>query len=144
MKILQNNDAFVVRLERGEELIQSIQSFAQETGVCGAFFHGLGGAEKATIGIYRIDTDKEYHFQDFAGPLELISINGNIALANGEVMVHCHATISGPDLVTYGGHVQSAVIAGTCELFIDTRTGSLNRTMDEAIGLKLLDIKNDQ
>ncbi len=141
MKIKKLTDAYLIRLERGEELIASLIEFANSEQVKGGFLHGLGGAESASIGIYKIDTDKQYHFTDFEEELEVISLNGNIATdADDQVMVHCHATISGADLKTFGGHVKKMVIAGTCEIFVDTRTGPLSRVMDDSIGLKLLDI----
>ena len=140
MKIRDIENGFLVRLERGEDLIEQLTALANERDINGAFFHGLGGASLAEIGIYKLSVDKEYHYRVFEDDLEIISLNGNIARdESGEVMVHCHSTISGPDLAAYGGHVKRMVVAGTCEVFIDTRTGDLTRTLDEDIGLKLLD-----
>lgn len=134
-------DGFLVRLVKGEELMTVLNTFAKAHEVSGGFFHGLGGAESATLGIYRLDMGKEYHWHDFGGPLEITSLNGNFARdESGEVMVHCHATISGPDMNVSGGHVKEMVILGTCEIFIDLRTGGLTRRMDDEIGLKLLDL----
>ena len=141
MKIRKLENAFLVRLERGDEVISSLTTLAEQENIEGAFLHGLGGAEKAVIGLYRIDTDKEYHYKEFSGELEIISMNGNIARdEDGNVMVHCHTTISGEDLAVSGGHAKELVVAGTCEIFLDTRTGTLKRVHDEDIGLKLLDL----
>lgn len=136
----KSNDVYLVRLEEGEELIASLTEFAEERQIKGGFFHGLGGATSASLGIYRLDTDHEYHFSDFNGPLEIISLNGDIAMKeDGSVMVHCHATVSGPDLKVSGGHVKSIEIGATCEIIVNTGTGPLTRHEDEATGLKLLD-----
>lgn len=143
MFIKHNNDTYIIRLIRGEELINCLEVFAKAHKVAGGFFHGLGGAESAILGLYTLD-DKQYMWKDFAGPLELVSINGNIALDHdGNVIVHCHSTISGPDMVASGGHVKRAIIAGTCELFLDLRTGPLERSHNEEIGLKLLTFNDD-
>lgn len=141
MKIKELENAFLVRLERGEELIASLRKFAKETGLHGGFFHGLGGASKATLGVYTLSEDKQYHFTGYEGDLEIISMNGNIALDEpGEVIVHCHAAISGTDLKAVGGHVKTMIVAGTAEIFVDTRTGTLSRKLDEDTGLTLLDL----
>lgn len=145
MFVNKNENSYVVRLARGEELVGCLSDFARQNDISGAFFHGLGGAESATLGIYILDSDNQYHYKDFAGPLEIVSLNGNIARdESGELMIHCHAAISGPDMNVSGGHVKSAIIAGTCEIFIDMRTGPLNRAYDADIGLKLLNLPRSQ
>lgn len=139
MHILDRDQAFVVRLERGEEITESLKQLAHDRQLSGAFIHGLGGASSAELALYKLSEDKQYHPKNFSGDLEIISLNGNISRdENGEVIVHCHAVISGEDLVAYGGHVNSLVVAGTCELFIDLRANHLNRELDDGIGLKLL------
>ena len=145
MKLKQLTDAYLLRLERGEEVISSLEAFANDNSIDGAFFHGLGGADQATLGIFRIDTDKQYHFTDYEGEMEIVSLNGNISRdSDGEVMVHCHSVISGLDLKASGGHVKSMRVAGTCEIFIDTRVDALTRTHDDDIGLKLLDFTQNE
>ncbi len=136
-------DSYLLRLERGEDVIESLIEFARKNHIKGAMFHGLGGASHAAIGIYKLSEDREYHFTDFDGDLEIISMNGNISWSDDEPVVHCHATISGPDLQAYGGHVKSMTVAGTCEILLDTRTGPLTRSLDEGIGLKLLDLDDE-
>jgi predicted DNA-binding protein with PD1-like motif len=144
MNIKQSSDCVIIRLVRGEELITSLKVFAKTHSVSGGFFHGLGGADSARLAIYRYDTDDEYHDKQFAGPLEITSLNGNIALdESGEVMIHCHANIAGPDMVVSGGHVQEMIIGGTCEIILDTRTGDLQRQHDSEIGLKLLKLHDE-
>lgn len=141
MKIRALNEAYLLRLERGEELIAALENFAINSSVDGGFFHGLGGAESAEIGLYTISGDKKYHFKKFSGDLEVVSLNGNIARdESGNVMVHCHATISGMDLKAYGGHVKNLVVGGTLELLIDLRPGAITRKLDDNIGLKLMNL----
>jgi predicted DNA-binding protein with PD1-like motif len=143
MHIKKLDNAYLLRLDYGEELIASLIEFSEREEVEGGFFHGMGGATSAVLGIYLIESEKRYHFNDFAGPLEILSVNGNIAMVGDERMVHAHATISGPDLNVSGGHVKEIVVGGTCEIFVDLRTGTLNRRMDESVGLNLLMLDDD-
>lgn len=141
MKIRKNEDVLVVRLERGEELLAQLHTLIANEHINGAFIHGLGGAERVSLGQYRISDDKEYHFTELEGDLEVCSLNGNIAHdESGKPMIHIHATISDADLRAFGGHVKELIVAGTCELFIDLRTGTLRRSLDQDIGLKLLQL----
>ncbi len=140
MHIRTIDNGLIVRLVKGEEFVASIQKLAQDHNIQSAFFYGLGGAQSAQLSIYRYDTDNQYHPKDFDGPLEIMNVTGNIARKDGEVALHAHATISGADLLAYGGHVQSMVIAGTCELYFSLQSTPMTRTLDESIGLALLDL----
>ena len=140
-----NSEALIVRLQRGEELITCLSTLAKSHDIRGGFLQGLGGADSATLAIYRYDSDDEYHDKYFAGPLEITSLNGNISRdEQGETMLHIHANISGPDMVVSGGHVKEMIVAGTCEIFIDLRTGDLARAYDNETGLKLLSFDGNE
>ncbi len=130
---------YLLRLEFGEELLTTLESFIKKAQIKGGFFTGLGGAQSARLAIYRYDTDNKYHGHDFAGPLEISNLTGNIAWAQDELMLHAHATISGVDFNASAGHVQSMVIAGTCEIML-FEFGRLDRKRDAQTGLKLLDL----
>ncbi len=141
MKVLKTGTSYVIRLLKGEEMITSLLEFAKAYNCESGFFHGLGGAMNASLGIYQIDTDNEYHFTDFSGPLEIVSLNGNISTGeNGEITVHCHSVITGSDLHAYGGHVQRMEIAGTCEIYVQQVLPGLHRKFDDQTKLNLLDI----
>ena len=142
MKIKKLDHGYLLRLELGEELKATLTAFANKEGIDGCFFHGLGGATSASLGIYRLDDDHEYHFMRFDGPREVISMNGDISVSDGKRMVHCHATISGSDLKVFGGHVDEILVGATCEIFMDTRVGKIERKQSDNVGLHLLDLED--
>jgi len=57
---------------------------------------------------------------------------------NGEVCLHLHAALSDADYHTFGGHLNAAVVRGTCELIIDVIDGACHREFSDAVGLNLL------
>jgi predicted DNA-binding protein with PD1-like motif len=132
---------FMIRLERGDELIASLVDFAQKRGIQSGFFHGLGAVKNVEIGYYPLET-REYVFKKFPEDREVASMSGNIALVDGKPFVHAHAVLSACDdsLSCIGGHIKSAEVAVTLEILLTPFTGAIERKLDENIGLKLLDL----
>jgi predicted DNA-binding protein with PD1-like motif len=72
-------------------------------------------------------TDANRVFVDLTGPLELLSISGNISRReDGAAHLHIHVTVStgGPvPAACYGGHLVSAEVYSTAELAIAALDG---------------------
>ncbi|MDB5163663.1 MAG: hypothetical protein JWS12_280 [Candidatus Saccharibacteria bacterium] len=102
---------------------------------------GLGAARWAEIGTYNLET-KDYKWQKLDGPLEIISLQGNVAWEGDEPVLHIHGTFSDDKLQTYGGHIKELEISATCEIFMHHWWGEdrLTRLPDDETGLKLLDL----
>lgn len=134
---LSENQWFL-RLEKDEELAQSVRSFCEEKTINAGYIQGIGGLQTARIGIYRLSGSKEYEFQDFSGDLELIILQGNIARSDERIVLHMHAVIGNEQLHTVGGHFDSGIAGGTVELYITEFDVKFERVLDSDIGLKLL------
>lgn len=137
MKAKAVNSGFVIRLEKGEELIASLTSFAKDHKLKGGFITGLGGASKATLGYYEL-SENIYHFSDVDDLVEVVSLNGNLALKDDDPLWHVHGVFGKRDLSTIGGHIKSAIIAGTCEIFYFDTGAELTREQSGDVGLALL------
>jgi len=132
---------YVMRLKKGERLIESLQDFLQKTKVDGAWVMGIGGAQEVTLGFYNLK-NKQYNWQTFTELLEVTGLQGNIAVSeDGRPVFHLHGTFCGQDFKTIGGHIKDLVVGGTLEIFIQC-TGDLplNRKHDDEVGLELLDL----
>src|SRR3989344_718788 len=139
MTIIQKSvEAYVLRFDRGEELIASLINFAKTKDITGAFFYGLGGATEVTLAHYDLDA-KEYKGESFRGNLEIASLTGNVAKKDGEAVIHAHTVIGLEDKSARAGHVQKLIIAGTCELSLYPTEEPLTRTYDDETGLWLLE-----
>ncbi len=57
---------FVVRLEKGEEVVESIKTLCRENNIRLGTVSGIGAADKATIGLFETAT-KKYHSQELTG-----------------------------------------------------------------------------
>lgn len=138
MKQIQSPPDAILVLERGEELIDSLVSYAREHNLSGAWLQsGLGGAGSAILSFYDLET-KTYIDTTLQEPLEIISLQGNLSFVDGEPFWHIHGSFGTRSYQTLSGHVKALTIALTAELLIQPLNSSLVRSYDPATGLKLL------
>ncbi|HEU5187689.1 MAG TPA: PPC domain-containing DNA-binding protein [Candidatus Saccharimonadales bacterium] len=132
---------YFLRLEKGEQALETLLHFAQKNKLEGAWISGIGGALRATIGYYDL-AKKEYTWQDLSELHEVVSLQGNLSLnESGEPMLHLHGTFSSKDHQVVGGHVKEITVGATLELFIHRSDGiALRRKVDQTVGLPLLDL----
>lgn len=128
---------YLLRFDRGEELIAGLATFAAQERTPGASFNALGAAEKIVISFYH-GRLKQYEDMVIKDALEISSLAGNIAWKNTEVIVHAHGVFSDRHMKTFGGHVKKCVIAFTCEVSLSVFGRKVERKFDEATGLNLL------
>ena len=127
----------VIVLGRGMEITGEIKKFCVKNGIKSAYFTAIGAVSSAEVGSYSLEK-KEYVITKFEQALELTNLTGNVSLADGEIVLHGHATFSDEQARAMGGHLMSAVVSITCEIFL-TPTRQLNRKFDEETGLKLIE-----
>ncbi|MEM0054168.1 MAG: DNA-binding protein [Nitrososphaeria archaeon] len=105
----------VVRLKTGVDLLLSLKKIVEENGIkAGVILSGVGLLGKARIRNVKIlpekfpISDEHRVILSFDGPLEILSLSGNISLIKDEPNVHLHATLSyydGKSIEVVGGHV---------------------------------------
>jgi len=132
-------DTWVLRLEPGEEVLASIAELCKKENILCAEISGIGAASTATVGIYNID-EKKYYENVLEGPLEIVSLLGSVTQKDGEPYLHIHASFSGESCVCTGGHLNSAVIGVTAEIFIRKIDGEIKRTPHPVTGINVFDI----
>jgi len=132
-------NGYFLRLEKGEEVVSSIVQFAAKEQIPSGAFFGLGAINQIELGYYDFEK-RTYEKEHFAKDMEVGNITGNIASLDEKPFVHTHVTVSGKDLKAYTGHLFSAQVALTLELFVFTTSAKIERQMDAAIGLNLLDL----
>ncbi len=140
--IAQEGNNYVVRLQKGEEIMQVIEGFCEQHGIFGAFFHGLGAAREVTLGYYNPQTKSydDHTFADERGDsLEIASLHGNVAQKEeGGLFVHAHACLARQDKSAIAGHIQRATVSATCEIYLFAVDGGLSRRHDSETDLHLL------
>lgn len=128
---------YVLRLDKGEEIVQSVTGFCREEGISLGQVSGIGAIGKLEIGYFQVST-KEYHTKILEGDMEILGLSGNISTMKGNNYIHFHIVVSDENLNAFGGHLNLAVISATGEIIIDVIEGSIDREFDEEIGLNLI------
>ena len=93
---------FILRLEKGEEVVTSIHKFCRKLGIKNALINGIGSLENPKLAHYTVDK-KKYNEETKEGIFELTGMMGNVAIFQGEQLVHVHVTISDNKMNAYGG-----------------------------------------
>lgn len=127
----------ILVLAAGEDLFEKLITFVNQYKLNGAWLQGLGSSRSATLGFYSPET-KEYQWQTYTEPLEIVSLQGNLAWVDDEPFWHVHGTFSGPDYASVSGHVKSLTVGLTLEVLITPLSARFTRTHDENTGLNLL------
>jgi len=119
----------VVRMLDGESLVENLLSIYVSAAV---IVGGIGMVREARLAYWN-GTDYEEH--EAAEPAELLAMQGNLALRDGERVVHCHLTLARRDGTVVGGHLVAATVANTVELVLTIPEGIRLKRKPEPSGL---------
>lgn len=134
MEYQRFNNSLVVRLDKGEEVIEQIKNIVLKENIKLAEINALGATGSFTIGVYSV-IDKQYYKKDYEGDFEIVSLHGNISTMNDEFYLHLHMSAGNKEGNVVGGHLNRCVISATCEMFINIIDGRIDRMKDQVIGL---------
>lgn len=139
MKLKKFNGYLVLRLEKDEEIISALQEGIKRAGIEGAFFFGLGVGKDLELGFFDAH-GKKYVKKRFSDEYEFTSLTGNITVVEGQITVHCHATITDEKFQAFGGHLFEGVVPATLEIILFPFGQPLRRHLDSNTGLNLLEL----
>lgn len=136
MKYLKSGNKYVVRIDKGEEVVYQIQKICIENNITAGSITGLGGTNRVVVGLLDT-THNEYVSKQFIGSFEISSLMGNISKMNNEMYLHINIVISDENMNSFGGHLNQCYISSTCEIIIDAIDLEINRRYNQEIGLNL-------
>lgn len=131
-------DKAVLRIDKGEEVIESVLKFAEKENIKLGSITGIGASDDIVVGLFNTDTKKYEHSTYNNDYYEVTNFSGNLTMLGDKHYTHMHITFSDGNQKTFGGHLDKCVISGACELFIDIVDGNINRQKDENVGLNVL------
>ena len=143
MKYIKDGASYIVRIDRGEEVLDKLNEFIKETDIKAATITGIGACSEVELGVYSVKK-REYNKYKYDGEFEILSLIGNITQDAGDAYIHLHIMISDGLAqgagITVGGHLNKCIISGTCELRIDECENAYQRKVDDETGIKIIDI----
>jgi predicted DNA-binding protein with PD1-like motif len=132
-------DKYVMRLESGDDILQSVRQFATAKRLGAGLIEGIGSLSKVKLGHYDFKT-KQYRYETFKDDLEILNLSGNIASMNRQPLPHVHVTLGRRDFSVIGGHLDEGSSANMVEIGIWKLAGKLLKSKDEELGLNVLQL----
>ena len=120
----------VVRLDKGEELHDAIRSLSNNGISTAAITSGIGRVRGTEIGF--LDSDGIYQKMEIERPMELLSMQGNLAPGPDGPFTHIHIVASDDDHVVRGGHLFEATVEVTAEIHMRVLDGDSATMVREA------------
>ena len=136
MEYKRFKEKMVVRIDKGEEILEQIKVLAEKENIHLASVRALGATNDFTVGVYNID-EKKYYANSFQGNFEIVSLTGTINTMDGKFYTHIHMSAGNDKGEVFGGHLNRAIVSATCEMVIDIIDGEVDRYRDDEIGLNL-------
>ena len=130
------NNIVIVKIDKGEEMLEKIKEIALKESIKLASIQALGATNDFTVGVYKTD-EKKYYSNEFKGNFEIVSLTGTINTMNGKFYTHIHMSAGNDKGEVFGGHLNRAMVSATCEMVINIIDGKVDRYFDEEIGLNL-------
>ena len=138
MEYRRFGDKIVVRIDKGEELCETLLDIAGRENIRLAGVYGIGSTDDVTLGAFDADSKTYVKVRYNSTAYELASVTGNLSRMDGRPYLHLHAVIGIPgNNECQAGHLNAAVIRATCEMNIDVIEGEVGRKYSDEVGLNL-------
>lgn len=136
MKYKRFDKTIVIRIDRGEEILDKIRELAIAENIKLASVTALGATNDFTVGVFNT-AEKKYYANEFKGAFEIVSLTGTINTMDGQFYTHIHMSAGNDKGEVFGGHLNRAVVSATCEMIVTVIDGEVDRYRDDDVGLNL-------
>ena len=129
-------DTYMVRIDVGEEILQSLKDLCEKEGIRLAQVSAIGAVDRAAVGVYDL-AEQKYHEENLEGFMEIANLSGSVTEMNGQPYIHLHVTLADQKNVLHGGHAISLRVGATCEMFVRALDGAVTREKNADLGINL-------
>ena len=133
-KLANKTEPFILVLNNGDDLLESISQCAKAAKLPGASISGLGQLHNPALAYFTNNPHDKPTVTTFPGYYELASINGNIAANGNNYYTHAHAALADKQFHGITGHVNKAEVGLTAEITIIPFSAPVQRTVDANTG----------
>ncbi|MCD6449185.1 MAG: DNA-binding protein [Thermotogaceae bacterium] len=114
----KDGEYLFIRMDDGEDFYEILYKVLKKEGIfSGIVINAIGMLKDFEIGWFNMEKI-EYEREKISVPHELVSTNGNVSDRDGEPFAHLHVALAGPARNIVGGHLFSAKVCNTVEMFI--------------------------
>lgn len=134
MEVIRDGPFVMLRLENGEDILESVARAVEDERSTMAVTTGLGMITVFELGYFDRGT---YVKKSFDAPHELLCLQGSIS-SEGDNRVHIHATVADKDHKAFGGHLLRGKVWMSNEILL-TRLGvGSKRSLDPELKVGVL------
>ena len=141
-KLLSGRDGertYALVFGTGDEVKSELERFAREQSLSAARISGIGALMDVALGYFNWETRK-YDENRFDEQLEVVSLNGDVALEDGEPALHAHLAVGWAAGTALGGHLVEAHVRPTLEIVVVESPAHLRKEVDAETGLALISL----
>lgn len=128
---------FVLIFDTGDEVATGLAEFAKQQRLGAAHFTAIGAFQELTLGYFAWES-KQYQKIPVKEQVEVLSLAGNLVLADGSPKLHAHVVVGKRDGTAHGGHLIEAIVRPTLEVVLIESPKRLERRHDPQSGLALI------
>lgn len=136
MQYRQFGDTYMLRIDYGEEILQSLKQMCEQEAIRLAQVSAIGAADHAIVGVFDL-REKRYHLEETNEFMEIASLSGSVTEMNGQPYIHLHVTLADQKHILHGGHAIELRVGATCEMFVRVLDGQVTREKNEELGINL-------
>ena len=144
MEYRKIDQKYYIRLDKDDEIIESITRLCEDENIKVAQIQGIGGCDSAKVGIF--DTERKvYRQRELCCLMEMVSLDGNVTSYEGKPYIHAHASFAyygeekKPEILS--GHLLEAIIGLTGEIVLTPAVGCIGRKYIEELGIRIWDFE---
>src|SRR5262249_40443568 len=128
---------YAVALETDEEVVATLTRFLATAEVGTASLTAIGAFRDAVLGYFDWQS-KSYVKIPVEQQVEVLSLIGDVAVADGRPSLHVHAVLGRADGSVVGGHLLEAHVRPTLEVILIQPPSYLRKRRDPETGLALI------
>lgn len=140
MEYKRIGSSWFLRIDPGEEILESISTVCTKERIFLASVHGLGALNSFTTGLFDPQA-KQFLPSSFDGNYEITSLTGTVTEMGGAPYLHLHMSAADAAGRVVGGHLKRAVVSATAEIVLLPEDGRIGRVFSDSIGLNLFDFQ---
>jgi uncharacterized protein len=128
---------YAAALETGDEVMEQLNRFINENEIETASVSAIGAFSHAVLGYFDWQT-KQYKRIAVEEQVEVLSLLGDVAVAESGPTLHLHAVLGKADGSVVGGHLLEARVRPTLEVILVQPPSYLRKRKDPETGLALI------
>ena len=109
MEYRRFNNNIVLRIDKGEEVLETIKKVVMKENIKFANINELGATNSFTVGVFNA-SEKKYYTNSFQGDFEIVSLTGSINTMSGEFYSHLHMSCGDDTGKVFGGHLNKCIV----------------------------------